>query len=257
MELKVLGASGGLVAGGATTSFLLDSHILLDGGTGIGSLSLEQMCAIDSLLLTHAHLDHIAGAALMLASTIDYRTTPLTIYAPESVLTTLKQHLFNWQIWPDFAVLPSEEAPVLRYQSIREGELFQLAGLQIEAVALSHTVPSFAYLVADGTRSLCFCGDTAATQTLWQRINERGGVDQLFIELSYPQHKADIAKLAGHYDTASLAQDIQLLERPLRLNLMHAKPGYEELLQQAVARNPALGTLSVHHCQQGESLDVL
>lgn len=257
MELKVLGASGGLVAGGATTSFLLDSHILLDGGTGIGSLSLQQMCAIDSLLLTHAHLDHIAGAALMLASTIDHRTTPLTIYAPESVLTTLKQHLFNWQIWPDFAALPNVETPVLRYQSVGEGESFELAGLQIEAVALNHTVPSFAYLIAGANGSFCFCGDTAATETLWQRINQRGGVDQLFIELSYPEHKADIAKLAGHYDTASLANDIQMLEKPLRLNLMHAKPGYEELLQQAVAQNPALNALSVHHCHLGESFDVL
>jgi len=257
VKLKVLGASGGIVGGGATTSFLLDSHILLDGGTGVGALSLEQMCAIDSLLLTHAHLDHIAGAALMLASTIDYRRVPLTIYAPETVIETLRAHLFNWKLWPDFAVLPSEETPVLRYQAIDEQARFDLAGMQVESIPLNHTIPSFAYILSKGDSSFCFCGDTATTETLWQRINQRGGVDQLFIELSYPESKAEIAAIAGHYDTASLAEDLKRLGGPLRLNLMHAKPGYETLLQQAVAQISGLEKLSVHHCNLGDSFEVL
>lgn len=251
----MLGASGGITQAGATTAFLLDEHILLDGGTGVGSLSLEQMQRVEALLLTHAHLDHIAGAALMLASVIDRRTTPLTIYAPADVLATLQQHIFNWQVWPDFAVLPSEAQPVLKYEEVSAGGSFRLGQLNVEVVPLSHTVPSYAYIVSDPQgKTFCFCGDTGPTQALWQRINERSDVQRLFIELSYPAEEAHIAKLSGHYDLGSLVQDLNTLKQPLELYLMHAKPGFELQLVEAVARESALHPFKVQHCRKGESI---
>lgn len=257
MELRVLGALGGVTKAGATTAFLLDQRVLLDGGTGVGSLNLAEMERIDALLLTHAHLDHIAGAALMLASVIDRRTNPLTIYAPSEVLDTLKTHIFNWQVWPDFSVLPSEEQPVLQFRSIVPGQFFELDDLYIEAVPLSHTVPSFAYLIEREGRGFCFCGDTGPTETLWQRLNQRGDIEQLFIELSYPAEEAEIAKVSGHYDLVSLAQDLRKLERPLAVHLMHAKPGYEQQLLEAVQENPVLQSMKVQHCQLEQRVNVL
>ena len=257
MELRVLGASGGVTKEGATTAFLLDQRVLLDGGTGVGSLDLTEMEQIEALLLTHAHLDHIAGAALMLASVIDRRTAPLTIYAPIEVLDTLKAHIFNWQVWPDFSVLPSDDRAVLQYQPISPAEVFELNGLSVEAVPLSHTVPSFAYLIEREGKAFCFCGDTGPTEKLWQRINERGDIEQLFIELSYPADEAEIAKVSGHYDLASLAQDLRKLEQPLTVQLMHAKPGYEQQLIEAVKENPVLQSMKVQHCQLEQRISVL
>ncbi len=76
MQLRVLGCSGGIGQNLRTTSYLLDGFILLDGGTGVGDLTLEQMRDIRHLVLTHAHLDHIAGFALMLSSIYDsYKQT--------------------------------------------------------------------------------------------------------------------------------------------------------------------------------------
>lgn len=257
MELRVLGASGGFAQDCATTAFLLDEHILLDGGTGLAELSLEQMCKIDAMLLTHAHLDHIAGAALMLASIIDKRSEPLKIYAPGEVLKVLQTHIFNWQVWPDFSKLPDETHPVLEYCEVIPNQPFQLFGIEIEAVALSHTVPSYAYILTAGDARFCFCGDTASTEVLWQRINSLGGVDQLFIELSFPEHQADIAKISGHYDVSALAQDLRLLEKPLKLFIMHAKPGYEQKLLAEVAQTEPLQTLRVEHCRPGDRILVL
>jgi phosphoribosyl 1,2-cyclic phosphodiesterase len=71
MIVRVLGCSGGVGKGLRTTSYLLDEHILLDGGTGVGDLTLDEMRQIRHLVLTHAHLDHIAGFALMLSSIYD------------------------------------------------------------------------------------------------------------------------------------------------------------------------------------------
>ena len=54
MQIRVLGCSGSIAAGSRTTSFLLDDDVLIDAGTGVGDLTLEQMAGIDHILVTHA-----------------------------------------------------------------------------------------------------------------------------------------------------------------------------------------------------------
>jgi len=60
-ELRILGCSGGFGAGLRTTSFLWDADTLIDAGTGVGDLSLEELLKIDQIFLTHSHLDHIVS----------------------------------------------------------------------------------------------------------------------------------------------------------------------------------------------------
>ena len=38
---------------------LLDEDILIDAGTGVGDLSLEELKKIDHVFVTHSHLDHV------------------------------------------------------------------------------------------------------------------------------------------------------------------------------------------------------
>lgn len=60
MRLRVLGCSGGIGANSHTTAMLLDEDILIDAGTGVGTLSLDELSKIDHVFVTHAHLDHTA-----------------------------------------------------------------------------------------------------------------------------------------------------------------------------------------------------
>ena len=57
MLIRVLGCSGSIAAGSRTTSFLVDTDLLIDAGTGVGDLSLEEVCALpiftDTRLQTH------------------------------------------------------------------------------------------------------------------------------------------------------------------------------------------------------------
>lgn len=87
---------------------LLDHDVLIDAGTGVGDLSLDELSLIDHVFLTHAHLDHIAFLPFMLDSVAGMRDGPLTVYATEGTLETLQQHIFNWKIWPDFRQIPSQ-----------------------------------------------------------------------------------------------------------------------------------------------------
>ena len=65
MQIRVLGCSGSIAAGSRTTSFLLDETVLIDAGTGVGDLTLEEMVRIDHIVVTHSHLDHVLSIGLL------------------------------------------------------------------------------------------------------------------------------------------------------------------------------------------------
>ena len=69
MKVRVLGCSGAIAKDCRTTSFLIDGDVLVDAGTGVGELTLDEMRRVDHVFLTHAHLDHIASLPLMIDTT--------------------------------------------------------------------------------------------------------------------------------------------------------------------------------------------
>ena len=113
MKLKILGCSGGISTNLRTTSMLLDNDVLIDAGTGVGDLSLTELSMIDHVFVTHSHLDHVACIPFLVDSTNIMRDKPLTVHATEETLDILRQHLFNWKIWPDFTRIPDERQPYL------------------------------------------------------------------------------------------------------------------------------------------------
>ncbi len=227
MNVQNLGCSGGLAEGQFTTSFLLDGCTLLDGGTGVGKLSLEQMNQIETVLLTHAHMDHIAGVAMMLASLSEHRKTPVTLAAPKEVLEAIKTHILNWVIWPDFSKIPNEQAPILQYLELAPMQTEDINGYQVMPIPLAHTVSSYAYRISRGEKAFCFFGDTGPTELVWQTLNQHP-VSDLFIELSYSKESDELATISKHYTSVTLAEDLSKLEGPAKVHIMHLKPGAED-----------------------------
>lgn len=226
MKVQNLGCSGGLAEGLFTTSFLLDEHTLLDGGTGVGRLSLAQMNQIETVLLSHAHMDHIAGVAMMLASLSEHRDKPLILAAPKEVLEALKTHILNWVIWPDFSKIPNEQTPILEYLELVPMQVVEVNGYQVMPIPLSHTVPSYAYRISKGECAFCFFGDTGPTELVWQTLNQQP-VSDIFIELSYSHESNELAAISKHYTSDTLAEDLGKLEEPSKVHIMHLKPGAE------------------------------
>ena len=102
MKVRVLGCSGAIAKDCKTTSFLLDGDILIDAGTGLGDLTLDEMRRIEHVLLTHSHLDHVAALPLMVDAVGASRARPLQIHGLPETIHALKAHIFNDVIWPDF-----------------------------------------------------------------------------------------------------------------------------------------------------------
>ncbi|MBI5437592.1 MAG: 3',5'-cyclic-nucleotide phosphodiesterase [Nitrosomonadales bacterium] len=225
MKLRVLGCSGGIGVNLRTTSFLLDHDILIDAGTGVGELGLTELAAIGHIFVTHSHLDHIACIPLLLDSVGFMRDRPLTIYATDETLEILKQHIFNWKIWPDFSVLPNAQRPVMRYQPIKLGETVALNGRRITAIPANHTVPAVGYHLDSGTASLVFSGDTTTNDALWEAVNKIENLRYLIIETAFPNSEKDLAILSKHLCPSLLGEELTKFKRDAEVFITHLKPG--------------------------------
>lgn len=250
MELRVLGCSGGIGSNLSTTSLRVDDDILIDGGTGLSELSLEEMSCIRHIFVTHSHLDHIAGIPMLLDSVFDTLRQPLVLHAREETVRVLRKHIFNWQVWPDFSALPSPERPVLRFEVMNPGDSVHIGARTVEMIDVNHSVPAAGYRVQNGAGSFAFSGDTTSNDGFWQALNRHRGLDLLIVESAFPDQECDLSVRSRHYCPRLLADDLQKLQHSPRLFLTHLKPGSEEtIVEQARER---IATLPVGRLFGGE-----
>lgn len=246
MKVRVLGCSGAIAKDCRTTSFLLDHDVLVDAGTGVGDLTLEEMCRIDHVLLTHSHLDHIAALPLMLDSTAGLRSKPVQVHALAGTIEALKKHVFNNVIWPDFSVIPSAQNPFMQFQTIESGQVFTLADKHIEVLPAVHTVPAVGYAVNTDKGYWVFTGDTERNPALWERLNQLP-IAMLIIETAFSNIERDLAVRSLHLSPQTLATELDNIAKTTKfpIYITHTKPSQTELIMQEVQQfdktNPSIG----------------
>ncbi len=243
MRIRVLGCSGGIGAGARTSAMLIDNDVLIDAGTGIGDLDLNDLDSIRHVFLTHAHLDHIAGLPMLADRVFDENfETPLTVYAREETLRAVQDHLFNGVIWPDFAKLPSPQSPMLRYHVCSPGDTVTIGHRDFYAVDVMHSVPSLGFTVQNSGGAFAVSGDTKTNETLWPVLNACDDLRVLVIEVSFPDEMQDLAADSGHYTPRTLTDDLRRLRHEPEIWLTGMKPGeedtiYEQVKQAAPGKN--------------------
>lgn len=234
MKLRVLGCSGGIGGSLHTTSFLIDHDILIDAGTGVGELSLNELSLIDHVFLTHSHMDHIGNLPLLLDSVMGMRNRPVTVYAIGATLETLKQHIFNWKIWPDFNEIPNPERPVMRYREIELAEVVNLQGRKISAIPAVHTVPAVGYHLDSGSASLVFSGDTYVNDDLWAISNRIENLRYLIIETAFSNSETELAALSKHLCPSLLVEELAKFTGHAEVFITHLKPDEVELIMHEI-----------------------
>lgn len=230
MEIRVLGCSGGIGGERRTTSLMINDECLIDAGSGVNHLSLEQMAGIRHIFLTHSHLDHVHAIPLLIDSIFDHIKTPIAVHGLPETLAALRDHVFNWVIWPDFTALPSADAPVLTLHEMHPGEELLVGDCRYEMIPVNHTVPAVGYLLRDHVSVFAFSGDTTTNDTFWNRLNQEEQLDLLFVETAFPSRSRALCVAAKHYCPETLALDLNKLRHQPRVFLSHAKPGDESLI---------------------------
>lgn len=237
MRVRVLGCSGAIAKGCRTTSFLIDGDVLVDAGTGVGDLSLEEMLGIRHVLLTHSHLDHVAALPLMIDSVASQLSEPIHVYALPGTIAALRTHIFNNVIWPDFSRIPSPEAPFVRFEEVQVGQTLQMHGKAIEVLPAVHTVPACGYAVASGHGCWVFTGDTERNPAFWQRLNQLE-VAALVIETAFSNREQDLAKRSLHLSPQALAEELDGIDKNKRFPIFitHTKPAETELIMTEIQK---------------------
>jgi ribonuclease BN (tRNA processing enzyme) len=259
MIIRVLGCSGAIAAGCRTTSFLLDDSVLIDAGTGVGDLPLEQLAGIDHILISHSHLDHVLSIGLLADSVLRLRAaqgrSPIAVHALPATLTALRNHIFNGVIWPDFTRLPSAEAPVLQFRPIGVGDTLTLANRRIEVLPAAHTVPAVGYAVYAGNDAgwWVYTGDTGPNPLLWQRLASMK-VAHLVIETAFGDEERELAQISQHLCPTSLREELSQLKGDADVHITHIKPGELDAVMGQIAHFPAR-THRIHALQAGQVIE--
>ena len=265
MILNVLGCSGSIAAGCKTTAFLLDGDVLIDAGTGVGDLALDELSRIDHILISHSHLDHVLAIGLLADSVMRVRRAqgrgPICVHALPETLAALRTHIFNGVIWPDFTRLPSAEQPMLQLVSFEVGEVLTLNGKRIEVLSASHTVPAVGFAVecrgAEGSTEprgwWVYTGDTGPNPLLWERLRKMR-VAHLIIETAFSDEERQLARISRHLCPAALGHELVQLEGSVDVHITHIKPGEVDAVMTEIGR---LGTNHrVHALVAGQRMDL-
>jgi ribonuclease BN (tRNA processing enzyme) len=228
MQVTILGCSGGIAEDLRTTCLMVDKDILIDVGTGAGDLTRNEMRKIEFVFLTHSHLDHVALLPMLANMVGPGRERPLVVYALPETIVILRQHVFNFHLWPDYTVLPSVANPYLVFKDVRIGETVELAGRRITPLPVLHPVPAVAYQLDSGKGSFVFSGDTSYHEPFWSALNSISNLRFLMIETSYLDHDMRNSKAAGHMRPELLARGLKGLLSPIQLLITHMEPGNED-----------------------------
>ncbi|MBI5782999.1 MAG: 3',5'-cyclic-nucleotide phosphodiesterase [Gammaproteobacteria bacterium] len=237
MKIRILGASGGIGAQARTTSLLVDRDILIDAGTGVGDLTLPELRAIDHVFLTHSHLDHVTMLPFLLDTVGVDRERPVKVHAQEATLDTLRRHLFNGQLWPDFSRIPTPEAPFMTLQTLPAGGEIALNGRTIRSIPVNHVIPAVGYLARGAKGSLAFSGDTTVTDEFWKVLSATGDLRHVIIETSFMDEDEELSRISKHLCPAMLAGELKKLKSGAQVHITHLMPGREDDIMREIARH--------------------
>lgn len=240
MKLHVLGCHGGELPRCKSTCFLIDEVLALDAGALTGTLTLEQLCKVDHVILSHSHFDHVKDLPLVADLIVGRRDTPMTIWGSRECIRTLRENMFNDSLWPDFTRIPTRKNPVMQLKSFRAGSTFQIDGrYTVQTVAVSHPVESCGFVVSNGQSALGMSGDTGPTEKLWRLFNKAKNLKAVLLETSFPNKLQQLADLSGHLTPRTLKDELGKLDHAgAQVLLYHLKPAFVSQLKREVDGMP-------------------
>jgi len=238
VEIQILGAHLLELKGARLTSLLIDGTLVVDAGGLTSALSLPEQKKIKTVLLTHHHFDHTRDLVTLAANAGYYWQGQLEVYALRYTLDIVTTCLLDGKIYANFLEYPSKEKPTLILEAIEPYGRKTIAGYDVLAVPVKHSVPTVGYQItsSDG-KSLFYTGDTTVgISDCWQHI-----FPQLLIaEVAGPNKYGDWLKKAGHLSAELLKEELtqfrQLKGYLPRVIVIHIGNPFEQEIKEEVAR---------------------
>jgi 3',5'-cyclic-nucleotide phosphodiesterase len=201
-------------------------------------LELEAQCELEACVVSHAHLDHIRDLATIADNRCQAECEPLLIAATRPTIRILRKHFFNNQIWPDFSEIHTSAGPTIRFIELKSGQTTKIAGYEVMAIPVSHTIDSSGFVVRGPGATLGYSGDTGPTEQLWKVLKAEPKLKALLMEVSFPNREQQLASDSGHHTPKTLGKDLKKFGKPQDLPtlLYHIKPVFQGEVEQECAR---------------------
>jgi cAMP phosphodiesterase len=228
MKIKVIGCSGAEFPGHHAPSFLLDDAIVFDAGSITDVMDEKAQFRIKHIFITHAHLDHIKSIPFLADNIIvGKKKNQINILSIAPVINTIKKHLFNSSMWPDFTIIPNPDNAILNLIGLKVGFSLKLNHYTITPYKVNHPVPAVGYLTEDQKgRRFFYTGDTGPTTRTWQEIGNKK-IHSLIIDVSFPNSMRNMAVTTGHLTPELLREELKKIpEMPDHVYITHPKPQY-------------------------------
>jgi ribonuclease BN (tRNA processing enzyme) len=208
---------------------VIDDCVAIDAGSLAMAATDAQREKIRDVILTHSHLDHIAGLPLFIDDLFAILKEPVCVHATREVIGALERDVFNWTVYPRFAELKNGFGDVMSYQPFQtEGE-FAVAHLTVKPVEVNHKVPTVGFVISDEKSKIAITGDTAETDKFWEFINQETRLDALLIECAFPSKLTDLACASHHLTPKVLQKELAKFKHDnCPVYVINLKPMYRE-----------------------------
>ncbi|MBK9152942.1 MAG: 3',5'-cyclic-nucleotide phosphodiesterase [Chloracidobacterium sp.] len=211
------------------TCMVVDGAVAFDAGSLAMAADDHLRSSVRDVVISHAHLDHIAGLPLFIDDLFSELTEPVRIHGLASVIQVLEEHIFNWSIYPRFSELTNKHGKVIEYLEFEPGESFSVKHLSVLPVEVNHRVPSCGFVINDGASTIAVTGDTAPTDLFWQTVNSLPSLNALIIECAFPNELSELAAISHHLTPSGLSKELTKLERTdCRIYVSNLKPTYRD-----------------------------
>ncbi len=234
MQIKIIGAHGGVTKNYHATSYLIDDSLLIDAGSVAQGLDIDDQLKIDHILISHSHLDHVKDLAFLCDNCFGLKDKPFEVYTHKTVRKAIKDHIFNETIWPDFSHLPTKEKPTIRFNDIASEEPLVLGEYTVTPVHVNHPGDAMGFIVEKGDVAVLLTLDTKATERIWEVGKKFKNLKAIFTEVSFPNKLQNIADISDHHSPASMKEELKKMPGEVPVYLGHLKPNYQEELIQEI-----------------------
>lgn len=208
---------------------VVDDKVAIDAGSLAMSATEIQRKQVRDVILTHAHLDHIAGLPIFIDDLFSTLETPIRVYALQEVINSLEAHVFNWVLYPRVSELKNSYGNVVSYQPIEVETKIKVSHLDFTAIDVNHKVPSVGFVFSDGITKMALSGDTSKMERFWEFVNQEEDLKVLFIECAFPNELNDLAEASHHLTPSKLGLELKKFKQPdCQILVINLKPMYRE-----------------------------
>jgi ribonuclease Z len=220
-------------AGGAT--------VLIDCGSGVAQkLAAAHIspAAIDALVITHYHSDHLVDFyELVISSWHGGLGRPWRVYAPARALAHMRAIMDAWaderawRVANEHRDVPAAGLEVELHE-LKPGGFFDHGGLEVEAMAVDHgpVRPAYGLVFRQGGTKLVFSGDTAPCDAVLEAARDADLlVHEVFVRRELPvmagrRSAATVAAMTAYHTLSGDVGKIAARAKARALALTHFVP---------------------------------